>query len=156
KAYRRVQFEFQCVSPLDMAYDKARRVMAYRWYGEWLSRVEPEDTATLLDGRRLDGSARFQVEFGVIQRSELYPRIARHVGRVSAASRPDLLADWEEEGVPPVAVFADLRWEPQNLPPVDGTVEWLDSLRDNLIADSVELMESLMGDSPTTDTEAQE
>jgi len=116
----------QHLVPVDAAYEVATGAAASAWLGS----PDATDCAVLVDGRVDALRARYQVEFGIVDRDETYERLARSTGRISTTDeQPKLPGDQ----YPAVAFFADFRWWSLGLMRVPGElVSSLDAARSRL------------------------
>lgn len=89
-----------------LEYREATALAARTWLAAVPLSGDFFDSAVLADGYSPELRAAFQVEFGVVERSEIPPRFMRRLGRVQGHShRPPQLDE-----LPTVALFADMGW----------------------------------------------
>lgn len=138
---------YQHLVPLDLDYDSARRVAASRWFGDWRTSVNIIDHALLIDGVAKDPDVTYQIEFGIIERRELEPRLSRSAGRRVSARQVALPPQLDFDKAPDVGVFADSNWTWRGKVQGDEAVSSLvEVLRNTAHGLGVGLLESLSND----------
>lgn len=98
---------FQHLLPLTADYDEARTSVATRLFGASWPR-EIADWALLVDGPAPAIKAKYQIEYGIVQRSEIVDRLARRAGRIAGPR----VRTMPPADLPAVALFADSNWAP--------------------------------------------
>ena len=99
----------QHLVPLDdVKYRDATEFAARAWLGPLSEVPGLIDCAVLLDGEVPRIGASYQVEYGVVEGSEVRDRLLRTVGRVTNSAR--LPGSPPSSDYPQVAVFADFTW----------------------------------------------
>lgn len=94
----------------DVDYAVATERAARQWLGPVHAIRGLRDCAVLLDGDVPEVDASYQVEYGVVQGSEVYERLLRVFGRVDGGGLAPEPAG-EGDAYPDVAVFADFTWQ---------------------------------------------
>lgn len=111
---------YQFLLPLDeLKYDEARTIALRQLSGGVFGSLGGYDLAVLLDGKK--PGLKWQCEFGIVSAEEVEDRLKREVGFFSAEPGFYGTADV----VPPVAFFADSRWETSDRPyhpEVEGSI----------------------------------
>jgi hypothetical protein len=112
----RMRVWFQYLYPLEGSYDEVRIESARRLLGSFAD-LKITDYALLLDGRRDDLSYEYQLEFGIVSRTEIPLRLSRLIGRIRGGERQQSLPrSLDFSKLPEVALFADMNWRYAQVP----------------------------------------
>jgi hypothetical protein len=103
---------FQWVEALKEAdFDAAKAKITASLIAEDLPGVVGPDPAFLLVGQLTDPPSRFALECGVVEPSEIPPRLAREVGQMTHIAHPDVPSTlWSPDDFAPVSFFCDSDW----------------------------------------------
>lgn len=99
---------FMFILPIDLEYEEARRQFSENLAGELLPDAEPIDSAVLLDGMHSDAGRTFQVEYGIVNRSEVRARL-RGLGRVELGPS-SMQLEPDSSAAPDCAMFLHWGW----------------------------------------------
>jgi hypothetical protein len=137
---------FQWLRELSEPYAEARKSAARSLLGEPFS-DDAEDFALLFDGKKDDPAARYRLELGVLEASEVPARLARLSGRVAKADLNTPPTLWQVSSLPSVALFCDQEWDTADLddsalPTVLGRIQAVRRAADNVVDNIASRVES--------------
>jgi hypothetical protein len=127
----------------DLTYEHACMAATAAWLPGVASAAAAYDSATLIDGRSQRYDIRFQAEFGIVDADQIPARLARALGnRIGGPVMS--MADQAGLDVPPLAVFVDSSWFPQDAPgDADDLTDWVSRVLGEATEEAAHLTSSL-------------
>lgn len=138
--YRKATALYQFVIPLEVDYDDARRTVLGRLSGSTFGPFGAYDFAMLVDGK--GPSLEWHLEFGVVSREEVAPRLERlhgHFREEHGFYRSTLLEP------PAVALYADSIWNALGFDPGQDPIQAVNELTGSTEHEADRVMQELYG-----------
>jgi hypothetical protein len=135
--------QFQWLNPIAQDYEVAKAQLVERLFGQ-VPHLTYGDTAALLDVATDEPASRGQVEFGLVNASEMPGRLARSVGYMTHLAEPEAPASlWVGETLPEVAFFCDSAWWP--IQPPDPAIDAVGKLWEDMREMAGSIVQAFMG-----------
>lgn len=149
-------FYLQHLIPLDwdVSYEEACARVTSAWMPQLVTSAGVVDSAPLVDGFSPQHRLRFQAEFGVVDAGQAPARLDRSIG--NRIGGPALPARGNGVAYPPLGLFVDSSWFPQEAPQGDEDLTvWVTSVLEAALQEAGGLTATLQGtchtEHPTTD-----